>query len=291
MQEYHTRTCIRWEPRAGQDGDYVFIGKIDGCFSDVGRAGGRQEISLAQGCLEYDTAIHELMHAVGFYHEHERWDRDQYIDIQWQNIDRGGVCGACTRTKCGDDHADAYDQFGRVDLTESSYYDQPYDYFSVMHYDREAFSKNGQDTIKTRDTRYNHLIGQALDFSAVDLAKINFMYECSSKPVVCQHVHAPFSACAHVGSAVRSNARLGNDRTSTTVACRTSISCRRHYHIAYEIHLDLIQLNISVTETCRDQASLCWKWLDRCSSQFFDRIMREFCALSCGFCTPSGTVQ
>ena len=89
MAEYHARTCIRWEPRNTYDGDYVYIGKIDGCFSDVGRAGGRQEISLAQGCLEYDTAIHELMHAVGFYHEHERWDRDQFIDIQWQNIDRG----------------------------------------------------------------------------------------------------------------------------------------------------------------------------------------------------------
>lgn len=35
------------------------------------------------------------------------------------------------------------------------------------------------DTIKTRDTRYNHLIGQAIDFSQVDLNKINLMYSCN----------------------------------------------------------------------------------------------------------------
>jgi hypothetical protein len=29
------------------------------------------------------------MHSVGFYHEHERWDRDKYLVILWQNIDRG----------------------------------------------------------------------------------------------------------------------------------------------------------------------------------------------------------
>uniref|UniRef100_A0A914W0V9 Metalloendopeptidase n=1 Tax=Plectus sambesii TaxID=2011161 RepID=A0A914W0V9_9BILA len=88
MEEYHRRTCIRFEPRSALDNDYLYIGKIDGCFSDVGRAGGRQELSLDDGCLEYDTAIHELMHAVGFYHEHERWDRDEFINILWQNIDR-----------------------------------------------------------------------------------------------------------------------------------------------------------------------------------------------------------
>lgn len=48
---------------------------------------------------------------------------------------------------CTDSFVEAYDQFGRVDLTESSYYGQPYDYYSIMHYDSLAFSKNGFETL------------------------------------------------------------------------------------------------------------------------------------------------
>ena len=64
FQEYHAKTCIRFVPKTAFDTDYLYIGKIDGCFSDVGKAGGRQELSLDDGCLQYDTAIHELMHSV-----------------------------------------------------------------------------------------------------------------------------------------------------------------------------------------------------------------------------------
>ncbi|KAM3723215.1 Zinc metalloproteinase nas-7 [Dirofilaria immitis] len=242
VKQYHDKTCLRFVPRSAYEGDYLFIGKVDGCFSEVGRTNGVQVLSLDDGCLEYTTIIHEMMHVVGFYHEHERWDRDDYINIFWKNIDRTAI-----------------DQFGKVDLTKTSYYGQPYDYRSILHYDSLAFSKNGFPTMLPKQEGFASLIGNAKDFSEIDLAKINRMYRCSE-------THTPSlqprvqSSMIYLPNLKQYEAPLVNNR----------------YFDEFSMKME--------HKSCKDSISACWMILDRCHSQTLYILMKTLCAKTCKLC-------
>ncbi|KAF7634202.1 Metalloendopeptidase [Meloidogyne graminicola] len=82
------KSCFRFVPRENQK-DFLFFDMREGCFSFVGKVGGRQLLSLAVGCLNDYIIWHEVMHALGLEHEHQRPDRDRYIEIQWKNVEPG----------------------------------------------------------------------------------------------------------------------------------------------------------------------------------------------------------
>lgn len=142
IKEYHKKTCIRFVPRTTET-DYISIvnGK-SGCWSSIGRVGGKQDVNLqTPGCLSKPgTAVHELMHVLGFLHEQNREERDSFVDIQYQNIKQA-----------------AYENFKKVSPTAA--FGVPYDYGSVMHYSSKAFSQNGEPTIVAKVSVYDFFFG------------------------------------------------------------------------------------------------------------------------------------
>ena len=77
--------------------DYVKVIRPDDdktCNSLVGRWGGQQKIRLGKRpdtktCYREKVIVHEFIHAIGFTHEQNRFDRDLYINIRWENV-KGG---------------------------------------------------------------------------------------------------------------------------------------------------------------------------------------------------------
>lgn len=62
----------------------------------IGHQQDTQEITLGNGCQYRGTIAHEIMHLLGFYHEHTRQDRDQYITVYDENILDGMFPGEWT---------------------------------------------------------------------------------------------------------------------------------------------------------------------------------------------------
>ncbi|XP_035219250.1 astacin-like metalloprotease toxin 1 [Stegodyphus dumicola] len=88
MDHYANKTCIRFVPRKDEK-QYVNILKGKSCYSHVGRTSRAQPLSLGPKCYKFGIIVHELGHAVGFFHEHSRSDRDDYINIHYENIQPG----------------------------------------------------------------------------------------------------------------------------------------------------------------------------------------------------------
>ena len=64
---------------------------IDRCWSYIGRQRSAQTISIGYRCETKGIVIHEILHALGFYHEQSRPDRDLYIKVHPENIAYGKI--------------------------------------------------------------------------------------------------------------------------------------------------------------------------------------------------------
>nr|CAD2208872.1 unnamed protein product [Meloidogyne enterolobii] len=166
-------TCIsfpKYDPNLHKN--YMTIKSSEnGCWTFVGFKDTQEhnQINLASGvalCESSPAAIHEIMHSLGVYHEQNRYDRDEYIEVLFDNLMPNVVS-----------------QYQKQSKATLETYGEPYDYGSIMHYQVRAGTKNGLPGFRVLRQYDENAIGNARFPSLIDLRKLNKLYGCSQTDI------------------------------------------------------------------------------------------------------------
>lgn len=167
MQVWTRIAPVVWVPRTTQVGFLAITrDELQGpegspCFSSLGQIGrGRPgRLNLGATCASSSrTILHEMGHALGLMHEHQRADRNQHVTIDLSNVPPA-LHGAFNI-------ASGFQMIG------------PYDLGSVMHYDAFAFALDrSRPTIIPRDPSLISSMGRLPEPSATDHNVVQLIYE------------------------------------------------------------------------------------------------------------------
>jgi len=144
-EEWAMFANLTFTPRTTEP-NYIRVNEdpsLDGGNSAVGMTGGLQQLNVGANAWSRFILAHEIGHSLGLIHEHQRSDRDHYVSIVTANISFGQSA-----------------QFTRI---PSSTHFRPYDFLSIMHYERTSFTDTpGLETITCKPgyEQYQEVMGR-----------------------------------------------------------------------------------------------------------------------------------
>ncbi|CAF0773456.1 unnamed protein product [Adineta ricciae] len=203
--------CVQFRPRNASDPYFITIFNGSGCSAPVGSWGtynGTRPVSLLSGyystCMVSGIVQHELTHVLGLYHEQSRPDRDSYVSIQWANIDSAYV-----------------NNFVKYNDTDVNTLMTPYDYGSVMHYERNAFAINYSAPTIIPIMNATAFIGQRVQLSPIDILEIQRLYGCVATPDTTTTTTAS-QTNATMTTTTRTTSTTSTTRTTSTTSTTTT---------------------------------------------------------------------
>ena len=144
----------------------------------VGMAGGEQFVNVGSNhWTNRFVSVHELMHTLGFRHEHQRPDRNAFVQVNWGNI--SNVCTGMSN--CG--QPGVGNCCTNFSILNGGNMIGPYDYQSLMHYGTSNFSVGSTQTLTPLQPTGGPM-GQRSNISLGDATALQTMYGAAPRPTV-----------------------------------------------------------------------------------------------------------
>lgn len=165
MDEFESKICVRFVPVDDVVGaaNYASIMPGHHCLPPIGFVPGVLPFILSQDldhCFHREMILRTLFHLIGFFHEHSRPDRNEYVTVFYRNIREESLYNY---------------KIWRPIL--SNWTGLPYDYQSITHHGPFASTKNGLQTIRAKH-RDIPVGSQQIGLTELDVAKGRRLYQC-----------------------------------------------------------------------------------------------------------------
>lgn len=166
LREIEAVSPFRFVAFTNQPDGLIFEQADELCASYLGRVGGFQPIILARHCNKQQI-MHEVLHALGFPHEHSRPERDRFVTVTWDNI--------------LEDFRPQFEVIPREMLPVT--FPPGFDYNSIMLYPSNAFAKSGElVTLQSLDS--SRAVAPVQDgLSGEDIRRLNWLARSAKSPV------------------------------------------------------------------------------------------------------------